>query len=35
MKAEKLVRTKTVGVRLDPKIHYLAELAATIPTANS
>jgi hypothetical protein len=27
-KAEKLVRTKTVGVRLDPKIHYLAELAA-------
>lgn len=28
IKAEKLVRTKTVGVRLDPKIHYLAELAA-------
>lgn len=27
-KVEKLVRTKTVGVRLDPKIHYLAELAA-------
>ena len=28
MKAEKQVRTKTVGVRLNPKIHYLAELAA-------
>ena len=28
MPVEKLVRTKTVGVRLDPKIHYLAELAA-------
>ena len=27
-KAEKLVRSKTVGVRLDPKINYLAELAA-------
>lgn len=27
-KAEKFVRSKTVGVRLDPKINYLAELAA-------
>jgi hypothetical protein len=27
-KAEKLVRSKAIGIRLNPKIHYLAELAA-------